>query len=176
MRPTLRTIFAGLGLALTFTLAGSAAAGPNIKLPPPHSLPSSHPQINQPVLGNQGLTTTSILSPRDLYNPGVTMDVSRPLRIEGSSNRVLMTKHTQLMLRFRGAANRGYRLDCNFTSNPSIHVMEFVNGKVVRQSSSNPASGKINHTIFSRSQARDLKIFLQANKNTDWSQCKVTPT
>ena len=104
------------------------------------------------------------------------MDITRPLRIEGSTNRVLMTNKTQLMLRFRGAARRGYRLDCKFTGNPSVHVMEYANGKIVRQSSSNPASGTVNHTVFSSGQSRNLKFFLQANKNTDWSQCKITPT
>jgi len=174
MRPTLRNLLGGLGLATTLTLGGAAAAGPKVHQPMPTS--KAYPKINKQVFVNQGLTNAVTLSPRNLSSSGVTMDVTRPLRIEGSTNRVLMTKKTQLMLRFRGAAGRGYRVDCKFTSNPSVHVMEFANGKIVRQSSSNPAGGTVNHTTFSSGQARDMKMFLQANKDTDWSQCKITPT
>lgn len=171
MGPSRARYLFGLGLLSTLAFGGVALAAP---LPGP--LPQPVPQVPaQPLPIDAGLVTSASVSPRDLFDAGVAVDVTRPLRIEASRDRVLMTAQTQLILTFKAAASKGYRIDCRFSGNPSVNVMEFANGAIVRQSRSNPAAGVLNHTVQAAAGKRDVKFFVQSASDTDWSGCTIAP-
>lgn len=160
-----------LGVLALLASGGVAVAAP---FPGPKSKPL--PQVPQePVLVDPGLAQQAAISPRDLFDAGVAMDITRPLRIEASRDRLRMTPQTQLILTFTAAASKVYRIDCRFTDNADTNVMEFADGVFVRQARSTPAAGVLNHTVLGGAK-RDVKLFLQAAKDTDWSGCVIVPS
>jgi hypothetical protein len=171
MNIDLRSAVAGLGLGLGITLATAAVAAPIM----PKPIKKTLPQVGKPNPALFGLEATAKVQPRDLSDKGVTMDVIGPRRVESSGNRVIMTKHTQLMLQFAGSPNRAYRLDCKFSSNRQVHLMEYAAGKFLRQVSDTPPNGEFSFTTQTNPKRRKVKIFMQPSGNTDWRECTITP-
>lgn len=173
MDVTSRVALSCVGLLALF-VASSAVAAP-FELP--KHKPNQHvPLVNPSQIYPNGLRQIATVNPRTLYSKGVAMDIQRAWRTLASTNRVQLSKHTQMWLEFDGAAGKGYRMDCKFTNNPQIHLMEYINGRVVRQARSNPVAGNLSHLIGTNINARKIKIWFQPTKNTDWSQCRISPT
>ena len=175
MQPSARTAMSFLGLALTFSLGGSAVAAP-FELPP--QKPQTQPQLpsNPTVFTPKGLQQAATVTPRRLHQQGVSMDIHRALKVLASKNVTQLTTKTQLWLRFEGAAGKSYSVDCDFTDNPGVHIMEWADDTLLRQARSNPVDGTVNHQVASRGNARKIKLMFQTTKDTDWSRCRVTPS
>lgn len=177
MKPSPRSLLAGCGLVAALVMGSTAAAAP--KFPQKPTTTKTLPQV-QPKPGalvNAGLTESVSLTPRALYKGGVSMNVHRAVRVETTTNKVLMDKHTQLWLYFKGAANTDYDIDCRFGGTKSILVMDYASGKYVRQQSTSPsADGKLHHKVFARPNAENLKVYMQASGDLDWLTCTVAPS
>ncbi len=173
MHAPLRTLVCGFGIALSLVAGGSVDAAP---LPLPKPSPKPAPTVpKDPTVYDTGLGVVATVTPRRLQDKNVDVDITRPLAVRATQDRVVMTKETQLVMTFKAKGSKGYRIDCKFTGNRSVNVMEFADGKLVRQAQSNPAQGVLNHTINSSTNARDIKLFLQPIGDTDWSECKISP-
>jgi hypothetical protein len=173
MHASVRTILCLTGLAVSLVAGGSAGAAP---LPLPKPSPNPGPTIpKNPKVYDTGLAVVATVTPVHLRDSSVNLDITRPLEVRATQNRVVMTKHTQLVMTFKARASKGYRLDCKFTNNQTINVMEFADGKIVRQTRGNAAGGVLHHTISSAPKLRDMKLFLQPTGDTDWNECKITP-
>lgn len=176
MTPSPRSLTAllGLGLALGLVATGAAAAAPLPKPSlPKHNMPA--PEIDPSVL-QRGLKTKATLTPRVLYDKGASMNVHRALRVEATTNKVKMDKHTQLWVHFEAAAKTEYDIDCQFSGSKTILTMDYANGRFVRQQQTSPsASGHLHHKVYARSTADKIKVYMQASGDLDWMRCSVEP-
>ncbi len=123
-----------------------------------------------------GLTVRATLSPRVLFDKGVSLNVHRAPQVETTANRVKMDKHTQLWVHFRAERNKEYDVECRFSGSKSILTMDYADGKFLRQQSTTPSSdGRLQHKIYARPKTEDVKIYMQASGDLDWTSCAVIP-
>lgn len=163
----------GVGLvAGSPAVAASLPKGPMVK--PTQKFPGKRVVPSKALTG--GLTARATLTPRVLFNRGVSLNVHRAPQVETTANRVKMDKNTQLWVHFRAERNKEYDLDCQFSGSKSVLTMDYADGKFVRQQSTTPSSsGRLQHRVYARSKTENVKIYMQASGNLDWSSCTVTP-
>ena len=175
MTASFRALAVGFGLGVALVAGTTAIAGPLPRAPigPNEPMkPTVHPK---PIL-HGGLTAKARLTPRVLHDKGVSMNVHRGVRVEGTSNRVEMDEHTQLWVYFKADKNTEYDLDCEFSGKKSILTMDYASGKFVRSQSTSPSNdGRLHHKVYARSKTEDVKVTMQASGNLDWLSCSVEP-
>lgn len=164
-----------LGLAL---LVGSSAMAAPKNSKGPMSPSKYKPKAQDiPKITDLGLKSTAVVNPGQLKASGATMDIINPHVIRTSTNEVLMTDKTQLLARFSASPNREYRLECKFTAPSHLNVLvQTETGGFVQQSQHDVANGRIVQIIDPKPGNRQLKIFMQGTKDTNWTECKVIPS
>lgn len=175
MTASFRSLAIGFGLGVALVAGTTAIAAPLPKAPIGPYKPVS-PKINPTPILTQGLTSKATLSPRDLFDNGVSLNVHRGVRVEATSNRVQMDKHTQLWVHFKAQKDVEYDVDCTFSGSKSILTMDYASGKFVRSQSASPsADGRLHHKVYARSKTENVKLYMQASGNLDWMACTVEP-
>jgi hypothetical protein len=169
-----------LTLGLALLVGGSAIAAPNAPkgpispIGPTKNLPKGH---DAPKTADLGLKSTAVVNPGQLKATGATMDIINAHAIRTSTDEVLMTDKTQLVLRFWASPNREYRLVCKFTANSQFTVLvQTETGTFVQQSQHGVANGRIVQIIDPKPGNRQLKIHMQGSKNSNWTECSINPT
>ncbi len=163
----------GVGLvAGSPAVAASLPKGPMVK--PTRKFPGKPVTPSKALTG--GLSVRATLTPRLLHDKGVSLNVHRAPQVETTANRVKMDKYTQLWVHFRAERNKEYDVECRFSGSKSILTMDYADGKFVRQQSATPSSdGRLNHKIYARSKTENVKLYMQASGDLDWTSCTVTP-
>lgn len=174
MTVSLRSLALGIGLGVALVAGTSALAAPLPKAPisPTKKIPGPTPTAKL----TGGLASRASLTPRDLFDKGVSMNVHGAVRVEATSNTVIMDEHTQLWVHFRAEKNTDYDLSCQFRGQRSVLTMDYASGKFVRQQSTlTTSNGRLDHRIYARPAVENVKVYLQANGDIDWKSCTVEP-
>lgn len=112
------------------------------------------------------------VTPGNLNAGGVSVDVQRPIAVRSSEGRIEMSRHSQLQLRFRAAAGRAYRVECDFTEG-AVLIMEFADDVFRDQTRSSPPDGPARHTVEPGEARRHIKLLMQPSADTEWTACRV---
>ncbi|MGH1347849.1 MAG: hypothetical protein ACRBN8_40215 [Nannocystales bacterium] len=177
MTASYRSLALGFALGVGLVVGGPAVAaslpkGPMVK--PTRKFPGK--TVSPPKGLTGGLSARATLTPRVLHNNGASLNVHRAPQVETTANRVKMDKHTQLWVHFRADRNQEYDVECRFSGSKSILTMDYADGKFLRQQTTTPSSdGRLHHKIYARPKTENVKLYMQASGNLDWTRCTVTP-
>ncbi len=179
MTVSTRSVALGFGLGVALVAGSSAFAAP-LSLPKGRAIQPTKNLPGKPIPPTsvipRGLTSSATLTPRSLYASGVALNIQRAPQVETTANRVKLDKHTQLWIHFRAEKNTEYSVDCQFSGSKSILTMDYAGSRFLRQQTTAPsASGRLNHRLYARPATEDVRVYLQASGDLDWSSCTVSP-
>jgi hypothetical protein len=174
-KPLIPCSVLGLGFGLALLVGSSAVASPKTSTAP---ISKTQPKIQDiPKITDFGLKAAAEVSPAQLAAGGVTMDIINSASIRTSTNEVVMTDKTQLLARFTASPDVAYKVDCEFTLHSEVlALVQLEAGGFVDQRTHHVSDGRIVHRIAAAPGNRALKIFMQGNKNTNWTKCTIGPS